>query len=76
MAFPKPVPEIPAANVVFQEGTVHNFITNPASYGNPSPIVFWLNLESKAAVDDLFGSWTEDVQRFLEGAPLLCEYFL
>ena len=86
MAFPKPVPEIPAANVAkavtyyvnnlgftfdwggdaggiagISRGDCRLFLTNPtfrASYGNTSPILFWLNLESKAAVDDLYRSWT------------------
>lgn len=36
------------------------FLTNPAfraSYGNPGPVVLWLNLESKAEVDALFAEW-------------------
>ena len=36
------------------------FITNPAFrkfYGNAGPILFWLNLESKAEVDELFAEW-------------------
>src|ERR1700720_2872632 len=85
MAFPKAVPEIPAANVdkavayyvdnlgftldwgddaggiagVSRE-KCRLFITNPGfreSHGNTSPIVFWLNLDSKAEVDDLYQSW-------------------
>jgi hypothetical protein len=48
MTFPAPVPEIPAAN-----------IDDAAAYyvktlGATGPILFWLNLESKAAVDALF----------------------
>ena len=86
MTFPKPVPEIPAANVDkavayyvnnlgftfdwggdaggiagISRGDCRLFITNPgfrASNGNTSPILLWLNLQSKAAVDDLHGSWT------------------
>jgi uncharacterized glyoxalase superfamily protein PhnB len=36
------------------------FITNRsfrASYGNTGPVVFWLNLASKAQVDELFAEW-------------------
>ena len=36
------------------------FITNRSfreSYGNTGPILFWLNLESKAEVDELFAEW-------------------
>jgi len=36
------------------------FITNRAfrqSYGNTGPILFWLNLDSKVAVDELFEEW-------------------
>lgn len=36
------------------------FITNRtfhAHYGNPGPIIFWLNLDSKAEVDALFAEW-------------------
>jgi uncharacterized glyoxalase superfamily protein PhnB len=41
-------------------GNCRLFITNPSfrkSYGNTSPILFWLNLESKAEVDELFREW-------------------
>ena len=36
------------------------FITNTAfrqEYGNTGPILFWLNLGSKAEVDELFAEW-------------------
>lgn len=36
------------------------FITSRAfrrDYGNSSPVVIWLNLESKAEVDELFAEW-------------------
>lgn len=36
------------------------FITNRSfreSYGNTGPILFWLNLESKAEVDQLYAEW-------------------
>lgn len=41
-------------------GNCRLFITNRAfreSYGNAGPILFWLNLESKAEVDELFAEW-------------------
>lgn len=37
------------------------FITNRSfreSYGNLTPILFWLNLDSKAEVDELFAEWS------------------
>ena len=42
-------------------GDCRLFITSPgfrASYGISGPMLFWLNLASKAAVDELYGSWT------------------
>ncbi len=36
------------------------FLTNQwfrGGYGNIGPILFWLNLDSKAEVDDLFAEW-------------------
>ena len=41
-------------------GDCRLFITNRAfrqSYGNVGPILFWLNLDSKADVDALFAQW-------------------
>ncbi len=41
-------------------GNCRLFITNRSfreSHGNESPILFWLNLESKAEVDELFAEW-------------------
>lgn len=41
-------------------GNCRLFITNRSfreSYGNTGPILFWLNLESKAEVDELFAEW-------------------
>ena len=41
-------------------GNCRLFITNHGfreSYGNVGPILFWLNLESKAEVDELFAQW-------------------
>jgi uncharacterized glyoxalase superfamily protein PhnB len=41
-------------------GNCRLFITNCSfrqSYSNKGPILFWLNLDSKAEVDDLFAQW-------------------
>jgi uncharacterized glyoxalase superfamily protein PhnB len=41
-------------------GNCRLFITNRSfreSYGNIGPILFWLNLDSKAEVDELFAEW-------------------
>jgi hypothetical protein len=41
-------------------GSCRLFITNRSfreSYGNTGPILFWLNLDSKTAVDELFADW-------------------
>jgi len=41
-------------------GNCRLFITNQSfreSYGNIGPILFWLNLDSKAEVDELFAQW-------------------
>ena len=41
-------------------GNCRLFITNRSfreSYGNIAPILFWLNLDSKAEVDELFAQW-------------------
>jgi len=41
-------------------GKCRLFITNRSfreSYGNTGPILFWLNVESKAAVDELYAEW-------------------
>ncbi|MBI3208703.1 MAG: VOC family protein [Candidatus Solibacter usitatus] len=41
-------------------GTCRLFITNRSfrePYGNTGPILFWLNLDSKAEVDELFTQW-------------------
>jgi uncharacterized glyoxalase superfamily protein PhnB len=43
------------------KGNCRLFITNLAfrkSYGNTGPVLFWLNLESKAEVDELFEQWS------------------
>jgi uncharacterized glyoxalase superfamily protein PhnB len=41
-------------------GTCRLFITNRSfreSYGNTGPVLFWLNLNSKAEVDELCAQW-------------------
>jgi hypothetical protein len=41
-------------------GNCRLFITNRSfreSYGNTGPILFWLNLDSRADVDELFTQW-------------------
>ena len=41
-------------------GNCRLFITNRSfreSYGNTGPILFWLNLESKAEVNELYAAW-------------------
>ena len=41
-------------------GNCRLFITNRSfrvPHGNTGPILFWLNLDSKAAVDELFAEW-------------------
>ena len=41
-------------------GNCRLFLTNRAfrkNYGNTGPVLFWLNLDSKAEVDQLFAEW-------------------
>lgn len=41
-------------------GNCRLFLTNPSfreNYGNTGPVLFWLNLDSKAEVDELFAEW-------------------
>ena len=41
-------------------GKCRLFVTNRSfreHYGNTGPILFWLNLDSKAEVDELFAAW-------------------
>jgi uncharacterized glyoxalase superfamily protein PhnB len=41
-------------------GNCRLFITNRSfreTYSNTGPLLFWLNLDSKAAVDELFAEW-------------------
>ena len=49
-----------AALQASRRGNCRLFITNRSfreSYGNLGPILFWLNLDSKAEVDELFAQW-------------------
>jgi uncharacterized glyoxalase superfamily protein PhnB len=42
------------------KGNCRLFVTNRPfreAYGNVGPILFWLNLDSKAEVDELFAQW-------------------
>ena len=42
------------------QGEIADCITNRSfreNYGNVGPILFWLNLDSKAEVDELFAQW-------------------
>lgn len=44
------------------KGNCRLFLTNPAfrsSYGTRGPVIFWLNLDSKAEVDELFAKWKD-----------------
>jgi uncharacterized glyoxalase superfamily protein PhnB len=41
-------------------GNCRLFLTNRSfreNYGNAGPVLFWLNLDSKAEVDELFAEW-------------------
>ncbi len=43
------------------QGHCRMFLTNRAfreQYGNPAPVVIWLNLNSKEEVDELFDLWS------------------
>ena len=58
------------------------FITNDAfraSRGNTVPLVFWLNLNSKAEVDELFAEWKASNARIVaepEDKPWLLREFM
>ena len=42
------------------KGFCRMFLTNPSfrqPYGNVGPVMVWLNLDSKAEVDELFAQW-------------------
>jgi predicted lactoylglutathione lyase len=42
------------------KGFCRMFLTNPSfrqPYGNVGPVMIWLNLDSKAEVDELFAQW-------------------
>src|SRR5262245_40297336 len=49
-------------------GQCRIFLTNPShrqAYGNPAPVVIWLNLSSKEEVDALHHAWTRTQARIL-----------
>ena len=49
-------------------GDCRLFITNQPfrdEYGNKGPIVFWLNVNSKAEVDELFAEWKRTNAKFV-----------
>lgn len=51
-------------------GNCRLFLTNPSfreSYGNTGPVLFWLNLNSKAEVDELFAQWKATDAKILSG---------
>ncbi|MBL8231880.1 MAG: VOC family protein [Bryobacterales bacterium] len=51
-------------------GDCRLFLTDPAfrePYGNQCPILFWLNLNSKADVDQLFAEWQSARARIVSG---------
>ena len=46
------------------------FLANPSfrePHGNTRPMLFWINLESKAAVDTLFAEWNAATRRSSPG---------
>jgi predicted lactoylglutathione lyase len=50
------------------KGHCRMFLTNPAfreSYGNASPVLIWLNLNSKVEVDDLYRLWKDSQARIV-----------
>lgn len=50
------------------KGQCRMFLTDPAfraHHGNPAPVMIWLNLDSKQAVDDLYEIWTTAGARIL-----------
>jgi uncharacterized glyoxalase superfamily protein PhnB len=63
-------------------GNCRLFITNRAfrePYGNRGPILFWLNLTSKAEVDELFAEWKASRAKILsepEDKPYKLREFL
>ena len=52
------------------QGDCRMFLTNPAfraGRGPSSPVIVWLNLNSKEEVDELFERWTNAGAAFVEG---------
>lgn len=50
----------PRRHCWYLKGNCRLFITNRSfrePYGNKGPILFWLNLNSKTEVDELFAEW-------------------
>ena len=50
------------------KGNCRMFLTNRAfrePYGNAAPVLVWLNLNSKQAVDDLYESWRRGEARIV-----------
>jgi len=50
------------------KGHCRMFLTNPAfrePYGNAGPVLIWLNLNSKAEVDDLYARWKNSQARIV-----------
>src|SRR4051795_13234573 len=48
------------------KGHCRMFLTNPAfrgRYGNVSPVMIWLNLDSKTEVNELYTQWKETKAR-------------
>jgi len=58
--FPGAVPEIPVSDITAAATYCRLFLASPLfrnERGNVSPVVMWLNLSSKAEVDDLHQAW-------------------
>ena len=52
------------------QGDCRMFLTNPAfraGHGPNSPVIVWLNLDSKDEVDELFARWTKAGASIVEG---------
>jgi uncharacterized glyoxalase superfamily protein PhnB len=51
-------------------GNCRLFLTNPSfreSNGNTGPVLFWLNLESRSEVDELFAEWKAAQAKIVSG---------